>query len=59
MQNGAIIQKDIFKPLQLQRKKSVDKYFAFGHTNGSVEKLTLFFLGLALLQSPRTKYSID
>jgi hypothetical protein len=24
------IPKDIFKPLQLQRDKSVDKYFAFG-----------------------------
>jgi hypothetical protein len=24
------LQKDIFKPLQLQRKKIVDKYFAFG-----------------------------
>jgi hypothetical protein len=27
-------------------------------TNGSVKKLTLFLPGLALLQSPRTKYSI-
>jgi hypothetical protein len=24
------LQKDVFKPLQLQRKKSVTKYFAFG-----------------------------
>jgi hypothetical protein len=24
------LQKDVFKPLQLQGKKDVDKYFAFG-----------------------------
>jgi hypothetical protein len=28
------------------------------HTNGSVENLTLFLSGLALLQSPRTKYLV-
>jgi hypothetical protein len=27
-------------------------------TNGSVKKLTLFIPGLALLQSPRTKYLV-
>jgi hypothetical protein len=24
------LQKDVFKPLQLQRKKDIDKYFALG-----------------------------
>jgi hypothetical protein len=43
------LQKDIFKPLQLQRKKDIDKYFLLVDTNCSVKKLTLFLLGLALL----------
>jgi hypothetical protein len=29
-QDGADIQKDIFKPLQLQGKKDIEKYFALG-----------------------------
>jgi hypothetical protein len=52
------LQKDVFKSLQLQRKKDVDKYFALVDTNGSFKKLTLFLPELALLQSLRTKYLV-
>jgi hypothetical protein len=41
------------------KKKSVlTNILPLDDTNGSVKNLTLFLPGLALLQSPRTKYSI-
>jgi hypothetical protein len=52
------LQKGVSKPCQLQRKKIVVKYVAFVDTNGCVKKLTLFLPGLALLQSPGTKYLV-
>jgi hypothetical protein len=40
-QDGADIQKDIFKTLQLQRKKRVDKYFALGWHQWLCQELDL------------------
>jgi hypothetical protein len=46
-------------PLQLQKEEECGQnIFPLVHTNGSVKILTLFLPGLALLQSPRTKYSV-
>jgi hypothetical protein len=46
-------------PLQQQKEEECGQNILPSvHTNGSVKILTLFLSGLALLRSPRTKYSI-
>jgi hypothetical protein len=46
-------------PLQQQKEEVCGQnILPLGHTNGSVKILTLFLPGLALLQSPRTKYLV-
>jgi hypothetical protein len=41
-----------------KERRVLPNILPFVDTNGSVKKLTLFLPGLALLKSPRTKYSI-
>jgi hypothetical protein len=41
-----------------KERRVLPKFLPLVDTNGSVKKLTLFLPGLALLQSPRTKYLV-
>jgi hypothetical protein len=45
--------------LATKERRALTSILPLVDTNGFVEKLTLFLPGLALLQSPRTKYSIS